>query len=156
MTGSESRPALSRFLLPCAGILLVLLAAAGFLHLGADFPNHSRYIDDAAKFTDEGWYASGALNHHLTGHWLRPGDFNPMVTIPVWSVLLDAVFHFTGISLPVARGIAFLFTLGTVVIAGRLIARDHPRLAPAMMVLLLASPILYAFSHLAILEAPLL
>ncbi len=156
MAPLESRPALNRLLPTCAGILLILLAAAGFLHLGADFPNHSRFIDDAAKYTDEGWYASGALNHHLTGDWLRTGDFNPMVTIPVWSVLLAAVFHFTGISLPLARGLAFLFTLGTVLIAGRLIARDHPRLAPILMVLLLSSPILYAFSHLAILEAPLL
>ena len=156
MAAPESHTALSRLITPCAGILLVLLAAAGFLHLGADFPNHSRWIDDAAKFTDEGWYASGALNHHLTGHWLRPGDFNPMVTIPVWSILLAAVFHFTGISLPLARGIAFLFTLGAVAVAGRLISRDHPRLAPILMLLLLSSPILYAFSRIAILEPPLL
>jgi hypothetical protein len=41
--------------------LLALLVVLGFLHLGADFPNHSRWIDDPAKFTDEGWWASGAM-----------------------------------------------------------------------------------------------
>lgn len=148
-----SKPALNRLVAP---ILLVLLAAAGFLHLGADFPNHSRWVDDAAKFTDEGWYAAGALNHHLTGHWLRPGDFNPMVTIPFWSVLLAAVFHFTGISLTLARAIAFAFTLGTVLVSGALLSRQHRSLAPALMLLMLGSPILYFFSRIAILEPALL
>lgn len=143
-------------MIPCAGILLALLASIGFFHLGADFPNHSPWADDAAKYTDEGWYAAGALNHHLTGHWLRPGDFNPVVTIPIWSVLLATVFHFSGVSLVLARGIAFLFTLGTVLIGGVLLAREHRRLVPIFMLLLLASPILYAFSRIAILEPALL
>ena len=77
----DSVPAISPTIAWTVSGLLVLLAAIGYIHLGADFPNHSRWIDNAAKFTDEGWYASGALNHHLTGHWLVPGDFNPMVTI---------------------------------------------------------------------------
>jgi 4-amino-4-deoxy-L-arabinose transferase-like glycosyltransferase len=103
-------------------------------------------MDDAAKFTDEGWYASGALNHAFTGHWLRPGDFNPMVTIPLWPLLLSVIFHFTGISLDAARALAFLFTLGTVMLAGALVRRAHPRLVLP----------LFFFSRLAILEAALL
>jgi hypothetical protein len=130
MTGSESRLALARMYRNSIWILIALLALAGFFNLGADFSNHSRWIDAAAKFTDEGWYAAGALNHQLTGHWLRPGDFNPMVTIPIWSVLLAAIFHFTGISLVLARGVAFLCTLGTVLIGGALLAREHRRLPP--------------------------
>jgi 4-amino-4-deoxy-L-arabinose transferase-like glycosyltransferase len=135
-------------------LLLVLLATVGFFHLGADFPNHSRFADDAAKFTDEGWYAAGALNHHLLGHWLRPGDFNPMVTIPVWSVLLAAIFHFTGISLVLARAIAFLFTLGSVLAAGALFQGEEDR--PLFMLLLISSPLLYFFSRIALLEPALI
>ena len=156
MSSSEPRLARSRILLPCVWMLLALLVFAGFFHLGADFPNHSRWVDDAAKFTDEGWYAAGALNHSLTGHWLRQGDFNPVVTIPVWSLILATIFHFTGISIVAARSIAFLFTLGTVLIGGELLARGHRHLAPIFMLLLLSSPILYAFSRIAILEPALL
>ena len=152
----DSSPAFSRFIGWSIGFVLILLAAIGFVHLGADFPNHSRWIDDAAKFTDEGWYASGALNHHLTGHWTVPGDFNPIVTIPVWPVLLAATFHFTGISVAVARGIAFAFTLCTVLAGGALVGQRHRNLAPLFMLLLLGSPILYAFSRIAILEPALL
>jgi hypothetical protein len=133
-------------------ILLALFVVLGFLHLGADFPNHSRWMDDPAKFTDEGWWASGAFDHILTGHWLRAGDYNPMVANPFWSVALEVLFHFTGISIIVARGAAFLFTIGTILAGGRLMACDHPRFAPLFMLLLACSPVLYFFSHLAILE----
>ncbi len=148
--------ATSRILRWSIWIALAALAAAGFLHLGADFPNYSRWSDDAAKYADEGWWASGALNHILLGHWIRPGEFTPVVIIPVWSVLLEAVFHFTGISIVLARALAFVFTLGTVILAGSLMARDHRPLAPAFMLLMLSSPLLYTFSRLAILEPPLL
>jgi 4-amino-4-deoxy-L-arabinose transferase-like glycosyltransferase len=136
--------------------LLLLLGAAAFLHLNADFPHHSRWIDDSARYTDEGWYASGALNHILTGHWLREGDFNPVVTIPVWSALLEVIFHFAGISLALARALAVLFMAGTVLTAGLLMGGNHRRLAPAFMLLLGASPLLFFFSRSAILESPLL
>jgi 4-amino-4-deoxy-L-arabinose transferase-like glycosyltransferase len=136
--------------------LLTLLGIAALLHLNADFPHHSRWIDDAARFADEGWYASGALNHILTGHWLRPGDFNPVVTIPVWSFLLDLLFHFTGISLASARGLAVLFTSGTVLLSGMLVLRTHQTLAPAFMLLIAASPLLFFFSRSALLESPLI
>jgi hypothetical protein len=62
--------------------VLLLLTVFGFLHLDADFPNRARWIDDAAKFTDEGWWASGAIHHQLTGHWLVQGDYNPIVAVP--------------------------------------------------------------------------
>ena len=136
--------------------LLLLLGAAAFLHLNADFPHNSRWIDDAARFTDEGWWASGALNQILTGHWLRPGDYNPVVAAPFWSVFIDLIFHLSGISLAVARAMGVLFTIGTVLMGGRLMARDHPHLAPAFMLLLGSSPLLFFFSRTALLEAPLI
>jgi hypothetical protein len=140
----------------CIWVTLVLLAGFGFLHLSADFPNHSRWIDDSARFTDEGWWAAGAINHILTGHWLRPGGYNPMVTVPLWSLLMDAIFHFVGINVAVARGVAFSFTIGTVLVGGALMAHNHRPLAPGLMMLIGGSPLLYFFSRSAILEAPLI
>ena len=35
--------------------ILALLLSVALIHLNADFPHHSRWIDDSARFTDEGW-----------------------------------------------------------------------------------------------------
>ena len=49
---------------------LLLLAAAAvffafhFLHLTADFPNNSPWMD-WAKYTDEGWYGDAAIRHFI-------------------------------------------------------------------------------------------
>ena len=75
------------------------LFAAHFLHLRADFPNFSPWMD-YAKYTDEGWYGSAAVAYFIRGGWYVPGDFNPAVALPVWPFLEWILFHFTGVSLP--------------------------------------------------------
>jgi hypothetical protein len=106
---------------------LVLLAATAFFRLNADFPHYSRWMDDPSRYTDEGWYAAAALNHVLTGHWLRPGDFNPAVTVPLWPALLELIFHFIGISLALARALEVVFTIGTVFVGVALMASEDRR-----------------------------
>jgi Dolichyl-phosphate-mannose-protein mannosyltransferase len=133
-----------------------VVAIAGFLHLNADFPNYSRWMDDSAKFTDEGWWAAGAIRHILTGHWLVEHDYDPMVAVPLWSLVLNAVFRFTGISAAAARGAAFSFSVATVLLCGAMMARRNKDLAPAMMLLAATSPILFFFSRLSVLEPALL
>jgi 4-amino-4-deoxy-L-arabinose transferase-like glycosyltransferase len=140
--------------------------ALHFVHLRADFPNHSPW-PDWAKFTDEGWYGSAAIRHYQIGHWNLPGDFNPAAALPVWPLLEMAVFHFTGVSLAAARAltvVVFGFTLLRCYLLLRRWARTQEgaaagfrrSLAPATAVLLLAaSPFFFVFSRLAILE-PLL
>ena len=163
-------------------IELALLTAAGVffclhaLHLRADFPNHSPWMD-WAKYTDEGWYGDAAIRHFQLGHWYVPGDFNPAAALPVWPLLEAAVFHFTGVSLTAARALS-VATFGLILVASYLLMRrwwalsqhksqpdsqtnpqPNPQqrpLAPAIAVLLLAvSPFCYAFSRLAVIE-PLL
>jgi hypothetical protein len=140
----------------CVWAILILLAGGAFLHLNADFPNYSRWVDDGAKFTDEGWWASGAIHHILTGRWLVPGDYNPMIAVPLWSALMEIFFHFAGIHMGLARGVAFAFTIGTVLACGGLMKRDRRELAPALMLLVGTSPVLYFFSRLAVLEPALI
>src|ERR1700733_3875325 len=89
--------------------ILLLLVAAVFLalhalHLNADFPNHSPWMD-WSKYTDEGWYGDGAIRHFQRGQWYVAGDFNPAIALPVWPLVEAALFRFTGVNLTAARAL---------------------------------------------------
>jgi hypothetical protein len=148
-------------------VLLMTLAAVlfllHFLHLSADFPNHSPWVD-WSKYTDEGWYGDAAIRHYLTGHWYWKGDFNPAVALPVWPALELVWFKFSGVSPSAARALTLVVFGVTLATLYRLIARHThahsaalgPSLAaPLAVFLLCASPLLYVFERMAILE-PLL
>jgi hypothetical protein len=147
----------------------VLLAAAAvlyalhFVHLNADFPNHSPWVD-WSKYTDEGWYGDAAIRHYMTGHWYWKGDFNPAVALPVWPALELVWFKLTGVSPAAARTLTLVVFGLTLAVLYRLIERhtrprnDHsgPALAAPLAVLLLcANALLFVFERMAILE-PLL
>ncbi len=141
---------------------LLLLATAFFalhyLHLQADFPNHSPWVD-WAKYTDEGWYGDAAIRHFQRGSWYVPGDFNPAAALPVWPLLEAAAFRIFGVGVVPARALT-VTVFGLILLCSyRLLwqwkARPMP-LAPAVAVLLLAtSPFCFAFMRMAVLE-PLL
>src|SRR6204780_4680909 len=57
-------------------LLALVLCLLRFAYLRADFPNHSPWMMDQAKFPDEGWWASAAVRHFLVGHWRVAGDYN--------------------------------------------------------------------------------
>src|ERR1700712_26315 len=154
-----------RTLLMMEAVLLVLstgLLALHYLHLSADFPNYSPWMD-WSKYTDEGWYGDAAIRHMQRGSWNVPGDFNPAAALPVWPLLELAVFHFTGVSLVAARALT-VTVFGLILLTSYLLIRRTRRgasanqivphsLAPAAGVLLLAAnPFCYAFTRLAILE----
>jgi hypothetical protein len=158
-----ARAAIQPVLLLVAAIFLALHA----LHLKADFPNYSPWMD-WSKYTDEGWYGDAAIRHFLLGHWYVPGDFNPAAALPVWPFLEFLLFRFTGVSLAAARALTVAIFALTLIASYFLVRRwanlsntqpdsnPSPSLAPAIAVLLLSvSPFCYAFTRLAILE-PLL
>jgi len=161
-TSSRTAKAIEAVVLLVAAIFLALHA----VHLNADFPNHSPWMD-WAKYTDEGWYGDAAIRHFQRGRWYIPGDFNPAVALPVWPLLESLVFRFTGVSLQSARALTVGIFAGILLVSYLLLSRCHSlsqsvrgrhrsSSAPAIAVLLLAvSPFCYAFSRLAILE-PLL
>ena len=149
-------------------VIASVLYAMHFVHLRADFPNHSPW-PDWAKYTDEGWYGLATIRHYQLGHWNVPGDFNPAAALPVWPLLELAVFRFTGVSLVAARALTVvifgLILVSCYALLRRWAAGEAKRadssgdssgvrsLAPAIAVLLLAaSPFYFAFSRLAILE----
>lgn len=148
-------------LLAVASVFLLLHA----VHLRADFPNHSPWMD-WSKYTDEGWYGDAAIRHFQRGNWYVPGDFNPAAALPVWPLAEAAVFSVAGVNIAAARALSvatfMLIVLGAYFLLRRCarlaVSSDErgPSFAPAIAALLLAvSPFCYAFSRLAILE-PLL
>ncbi len=149
----------ARLLLAAATVLFAL----HFVHLTADFPNNSPW-NDWSKYTDEGWYGDAAIRHMLFGHWYFLGDFNPGAALPVWPLLELIAFKIGGVSVTSARAftlVVFAVTLVTfyVLIRRHVRARnDHSGqslAAPIAMLLLCASPFLFVFERMAILE-PLL
>ena len=147
----------------------LLLAAAAplvglhFVHLTADFPNHSAWMD-WSKYTDEGWYGDAAIRFFEVGRWYVPGDFNPAAALPVWPLLEALLFRFTGVSLAAARALTVSVFVATLTASWLLIWRagrargtgNTSMLAASAAVLLLAaSPFCFVFTRLAILE-PLL
>ena len=134
-------------------LLALLLCLMRFAYLRADFPNHSPWMMDQAKFTDEGWWANAAVRHFLIGHWQLAGDYNPAAAVPVWPVLLTMVFHFTGVSIVAARAVNVFFSIATVGLVYLLVRRYASETAAAVAALLLAaSPFAFAFSRLATLD----
>src|SRR3984957_6127959 len=154
--------AVEAVLLLVATVFLALHA----LHLNADFPNHSPWMD-WAKYTDEGWYGDAAIRHFQRGQWNVPGDFNPAAALPIWPLLEAVLFRFTGVSLVAARALTVAI-FGLILSSSYLLLRrwhnltvpaeknSAASLTPAIAVLLLAvSPFCYVFTRMAILE-PLL
>ncbi len=132
------------------------LWALHWVHLQADFPNDSPWMD-YSKYTDEGWYGKAAIHQVLFGRWRVPGDLNTAVALPVWPVLEWVVFQVTGVTVDAARGLALMVFAGNLLLSYAVMrAARASRVAASGAVLLLAgSAFLWAFSRLAILE-PLL
>jgi 4-amino-4-deoxy-L-arabinose transferase-like glycosyltransferase len=129
------------------------------LHLRADFPNFSPWMD-YAKYTDEGWYGNAAIEYFVRGSWYVAGDFNTAVAVPVWPILEWIVFHFTGVSVTAARALAVAIFGGNLLLSYWLVRstsgekyRDWTALLAVSLIA--GSSFLYCFSRLAILE-PLL
>ena len=152
-------PWLCRVLLALSAILFAL----HFLHLSADFPNHSPWVD-WSKYTDEGWYGDAAIRHYLSGHWYWKGDFNPAVTLPVWPALELIWFKFTGVGPQAARALT-VCVFGLTLLSLYSLLRRFPGVtqpgarsfAPALCVFLMcASPFFFVFERMAILEPMLI
>lgn len=137
-------------------VWVVVIGAFAVMHalnLAADFPNHTPWHGDYAKYTDEGWYGNAAIRAHLFGHWYVPGDFNPAPSIPVWPFLEWILFFFTGVNVEAARGLAVAFFFANLVLCYTLLRPRGPKwMALLALTLLVTSPFLYSFSRLAILE----
>lgn len=127
-----------------------------FMHLRADFPNFSPW-NDWSKTTDEGWYAGGAVHREVFGQWITPGAFNPVVAMPVWSVLAHAWFRVVGFGIVQLRVASLLLFGISLLLFFRLIRQAAGLLYAALAVALLTTnPFVYSFTRLALLEQAML
>ena len=136
-------------------VLLVVSAifyVLGFVHLRADFPNGSPWMD-WSKMTDEGWYGGAAIHHFVQGSWYLPGSFNPGVAMPVWPAMLGVWFSVTGVSMIAARSLTMVFYGLSLVLLYRIAWRARPgRMAAVVVLLTVVNPFCYAFNRIAVLE----
>ena len=135
---------------------LVALFVLHAIHLRADFPNNSPWMD-YSKYTDEGWYGKAAIEHYVLGSWYVHGDFNPSVALPVLPAIELALFHFSGVSLVAAR-LLILAIFALNLFLAYLVLRTQASRPVALfaITLLVCNAFLYAFSRLAILETPMM
>ncbi len=138
-----------------AWVLAAVFFLLRFVHLSADYPHWMRWDDGIA--TDEGWYASAAINHRLWGTWRLPGDMNIPVLMPVWSGLLSVVFRVFGFGIVPARATAAVFFLACCGIALLLLRRfGGQQWLPLYALMLACNPWAFTFSRSAFLEFPML
>lgn len=141
-----------RWLVRLLVLLSVVVYALGFLHLRADFPNGSPWMD-WSKMADEGWYAGAAIRYFVQGRWYLPGAFNPAVAMPVWPGMLGVWFAMTGVSMIAARALTMVLYGVSLVLLYRVVWRARTgRLAAVVVLLTVINPFCYAFNRLAILE----
>ena len=134
-------------------LLTICLLALRLWHICADFPNFHFYSQERARFTDEGFYTSAALHHFTLGHASVPGSWNPGVFMPVWSILVGLIFHFTGISVVAARSLAVACTWMGVVLAYAVARQYRSQTFACLATFLMAANALgFFFGRLAILE----
>ncbi len=140
----------TRLLIFAAVAILLLLR---LVHLRADFTAMHWFSQEAAEFTDEGFYSSAAL-HFFTGVPIHiPGGWNPGVFMPVWPLLVGAVFHVTGISVVAARVLAVVCTWITALLLYFVTRQYRSQTFALIAVLLFAVNLLGFFiGRLAILE----
>jgi 4-amino-4-deoxy-L-arabinose transferase-like glycosyltransferase len=135
---------------------IAALFALHAVHLRADFPNNSPWMD-YSKYTDEGWYGKAAIEQYVLGSWYVHGDFNPSIALPVLPALELALFRFTGVNLVAAR-LLILSIFGLNLLLAYLVLRTQASRPVALfaLTLLICNAFLYAFSRLAILESPMM
>src|SRR5271168_2138569 len=127
---------------------IAALMALHAVHLRADFPNYSPWMD-YSKYTDEGWYGKAAIEHYVLGSWYVHGDFNPSVALPVLPALELALFRFTGVNLVAARLLILVLFALNLLLAYLILRTQASRpIALFAVTLLVTSAYLYAFSRL--------
>jgi 4-amino-4-deoxy-L-arabinose transferase-like glycosyltransferase len=135
----------------------VLLLLARLWHIRADFADFRFYSQDGARYTDEGFYTSAALNHFIFGRAILPGGWNPGIFMPVWPIMTGLVFALTGgVSLAGARTLSVLCCWAGVGLVYLVSRQYRGRLFASIAAFLAAVNALgFLFGRLALLEPAL-
>lgn len=90
-------------------VFVVAMLALRLVNLRADYPldypapQARIFLRDGFLYTDEGWYAAGALRWFRTGDWYLAGDLNIALVLPVHQLMHAAMFALMGPTIEAAR-----------------------------------------------------
>ncbi len=150
------RLARERWVIPALLLVTALFLLARLWHIRADFADFNFYSQDGARYTDEGFYTSAALNHFIFGRAILPGGWNPGIFMPVWPLMTGLVFAVTGVSLAGARTLSVVCCWMSVWLVYLVSRQYRGRLFAAIAAALAAGNALgFLFGRLALLEPAL-
>ncbi|QDT62442.1 hypothetical protein SV7mr_49900 [Stieleria bergensis] len=130
---------------------LFLFILLRFWALDSDFP--SGITKSGTVYTDEGWYSNAAVRQTHFGDWYFPGDFNPIVNLPVAQLVYFAAFSLFGTSFVCGRAITVALSVLLIAFVARMINRRAGSLASSIcLALMLTNFLFYAYSRLMLLE----
>ena len=131
--------------------LIVIFNLLRLVNLNADFP--PGITKSGVLYSDEGWYASAAINDYIVGGWFLEGDFNPAINMPLGQVFHAVSFRVFGMGLGQARIAPVLAAMLTVLFSYLLILKYLNRQLSLLVILLFTVNFhFFAFSRLAIMD----
>jgi 4-amino-4-deoxy-L-arabinose transferase-like glycosyltransferase len=136
--------------------LISALLISRFVYINADFPINIIKVFSGAIYTDEGWYASNAVNYLVLGDWYLAGDFNPAVNLPIFTIIQVFFFKIFGVSISSARALTVIFSILITYLVYIFVKRHKTKTIALLTVFFLSvNFFFFAFSRLAFLELPM-
>ena len=135
--------------------LLGVLAISRFLFLTADFP--TGLTATGVLYTDEGWWSRNAIAWVRDGNWYIDDGYNPIIDLPVLSLLQTLWFKLFDPTLSAARALSATCTVIISALVFLIVRREvKTPLAWLSPLLVLSSYSVFAFGRLALLEMPMM
>lgn len=136
-------------------VIIFVYFLSRFINLLADFPIGINWSGDL--YTDEGWYSSGAVRFLISDKWIVFGDFNPVINLPIFQIVVFLGFKLIGLSILSARLVALVFFTILIVTTFLLIKSEWGGLPAFVSIAFICSDFsIFAYSRLAFLELPML
>lgn len=142
---------------------VVLMLAARFVDLRADYPldyptpQARSFLRDGFLYSDEGWYAAGALRWYRTGDWYLAGDLNLAVVLPIQQLMHAVSFTLLGANIEAARTTGLVSLMGACVLTYLLVRRfEAPWVALLAVSTMAANEFFFAHNRIAIGENPMM
>ncbi|MFB5649514.1 ArnT family glycosyltransferase [Leptospira wolffii] len=131
-----------------ATLFFVLLR---FYNVSLDFPYYITIT--GAPLTDEGWYFSGVINKLTWGQWYLPGDFNPIVSLPLNNFIAYPILNLFDHPLIPLRVFTCILAIITLLFVRKLARRFLSQITVDLFLLFLSIDFLFfSYSRIALLE----
>lgn len=128
-----------------------IFAILRFHDVSLDFPYY--ITKTGAPLTDEGWYFSGAINKLTWREWYLPGDFNPIVSLPLNNFIAYPILNFFPHPLIQLRLFTCILAIASLLLIRKVSKRYLSENAVDLLLLFLSIDFLFfSYSRIALLE----